>query len=60
MFRVLGSPFFYNDSSSEGRWRGEQLTCKEHPPCEHLGQDAAGSPHVDGFGVVVRGEEQAW
>lgn len=34
-------------------------TCKEHPPRQHLRQDAAGRPHVDGFGVVVGREEEA-
>lgn len=36
-----------------------ELTSEEHPSRQHLRQDAAGRPHVDGFGVVVWREEQA-
>lgn len=35
------------------------FTCKEGFPCEHLCKDAASRPHVDGFGVVVRRQQQA-
>lgn len=34
-------------------------TCKQGFPCEHLSEDAAGRPHVDGFGVVVGRQQQA-
>ena len=53
-------PLLLSSSRGEGRWPGSQLTSKQHPPREHLCQDAASGPHVNGFGVVVRGEEQAW
>lgn len=33
-------------------------TCKQHASSEHLSQDAAGSPHVYGLGVVVGRQEQ--
>lgn len=35
------------------------FTSKEGFPCEHLSKDAASSPHVDGFCVVVRREQQS-
>lgn len=35
------------------------ITSKEGFPRQHLREDAASGPHVDGFGVVVGGEEQA-
>lgn len=35
------------------------FTSEEGFPCEHLSKDAASGPHVDGFGVVVRREQQA-
>lgn len=35
------------------------ITSKESFPRQHLGEDATSGPHVDGFGVVVGGEEQA-
>lgn len=54
---VFPTPLLLSCSRGAGGWPGEQLTSKEHPAREHLSQDAAGSPHVDGFGVVVRGEE---
>lgn len=34
------------------------FTSKEGFPREHLGKDAASSPHVDCFGVVVWREQQ--
>lgn len=34
-------------------------TCEQHASSEHLSQDAASSPHVDGLGVVVGGQEEA-
>lgn len=33
-------------------------TCKQHVSCEHLSQYAASSPHVNGLGVVIGGQEQ--
>lgn len=33
-------------------------TCKQHASSEHLGQDAASGPHVDGLGVVLGGQEE--
>lgn len=33
-------------------------TCKQHASSEHLGQDAARRPHVDGLGVVLGGQEE--
>lgn len=33
-------------------------TCKQHASSEHLSQYAAGSPHVDGLGVVIGGQEK--
>lgn len=33
-------------------------TCKQHVSGEHLSQDAASGPHVNGLGVVVGGQEQ--
>lgn len=33
-------------------------TCEQHASREHLGQDAASSPHVDGLGVVLGGQEE--
>ena len=40
--------------------RAEQstLTRKQRFPREHLGEDAASCPHVDGFCVVVGGQQQ--
>lgn len=36
-----------------------ELTCKQGLPRQHLGEYASGGPHVDGFGVVVGGQQQA-
>lgn len=33
-------------------------TCEQHASSEHLSQDAASGPHVDGLGVVVGGQEE--
>lgn len=33
-------------------------TCEQHASSEHLSQDAARSPHVNGLGVVVGGQEE--
>lgn len=36
----------------------KNFTSKEGFSCEHLSKDAASCPHVDGFGVVIRREQQ--
>lgn len=55
-FPVLG--WKASELGGRGMNRRQKPTSEKHPPGEHLSQDAASCPHVDGFGVVVGRQEQ--